>query len=175
MSTMGVDIAVYRCKIGLFCMPVKVRTALRTLSLSKKTVSKILRLAIFLSVLVTLGGDVETNPGPSGRGTSNASEEPRTTRATRQTTLPYAEAVCSPSTSHNVSEAQRPRSRATVSVSSLSQVETSPRSTDNVSSARRPGRGEKRSTELKTNEGKAEVSACSQPERSELFGFIAKN
>ena len=123
-------------------------------------------------MLVTLGGDVETNPG---RGTINASEEPKTTRATRQTTLPYAEAVCSPSTSHNVSEAQRPRSRATVSVSSLSQVEISPRSpisTDNVSSARRPGQCEKRTTELKTNEGKAEVSACSEPEKSELFGLI---
>ena len=126
-------------------------------------------------MLVTLGGDVETNPDPYGKGTTNASEEPRTTRATRQTTLPYTEAVCSPSTSHNVSEAQRSRSRATVSVSSLSQVETSPRSprsTDNVSSARRLGRGEKRTTELKTNEGKAEVSACSEPEKSELFSLI---
>ena len=123
-------------------------------------------------MLVTLAGDVETNPGPCGRGTTNASEEPRTTRATKQTTLPYTEAVCSPSTHHNVSETQRPRPRATVNVSSLSQVETSPRSIDNVSSARRPGRGEKRTAELKSSEGKAEVSACSEPEKSELFGLM---
>ena len=53
--------SVYRARIGNFSMPAKCKHKLHNLHVSKSAVSKVLRLAIFLAVLVTLGSDVETN------------------------------------------------------------------------------------------------------------------
>ena len=61
---MGVDITIYRQKIGLFSMPRKCRSRLEVLRVPRTTVSTIIRLAVFLTILLTLSGDVETNPGP---------------------------------------------------------------------------------------------------------------
>jgi len=56
--------SVYRARLGNFSMPAKCKHKLHNLHASKSVVSKVLRLAIFLAVLVTLGSDVETNSGP---------------------------------------------------------------------------------------------------------------
>ena len=82
---MGVDINVYRIRIGLFSMPRKCRFKLDTLCFARATVSNVLRLTLFISILLALGGDVETNPGP--------------TRPQRQKTLSFAESLASPSSS----------------------------------------------------------------------------
>ena len=61
---MGIDIGLYRIRIGLFSMPIKRGCKLSVLRVSRQSVSVCLRLAVFLSVLTILGGDVELNPGP---------------------------------------------------------------------------------------------------------------
>lgn len=58
-------------------MPRKVKNRLRTICVEKNSVSVVLRLVVFLSVLMTLGGDVELNPGP--------------TRGVKQRTLTFVE------------------------------------------------------------------------------------
>ena len=45
-------------------MPIKRGCKLSVLRVSRQSVSVCLRLAVFLSVLTILGGDVELNPGP---------------------------------------------------------------------------------------------------------------
>ena len=82
---MGVDINVYRIRIGLFSMPRKCRFKLDTLCFARATVSNVLRLTLFISILLVLGGDVETNPRP--------------TRPQRQKTFSFAESLASPSSS----------------------------------------------------------------------------
>lgn len=76
---MGVDLAIYRARIGVFVMPRKCKIKLDTIVLSRSSVSMTLRLVIFWSVLVTLGGDIELNPGPP--------------RNQRQRTISFAEAA----------------------------------------------------------------------------------
>jgi len=61
---MGIDIGLNRIRIGLFSMPIKKGCKLRVLRVSRQSVSVCFRLAVFLSVLTLLGGDVELNPGP---------------------------------------------------------------------------------------------------------------
>ena len=47
-----------------FSMPMKCKSEFHGFYMSRKTVSMILRMAVLLSVLLTLGGDVEINTGP---------------------------------------------------------------------------------------------------------------
>ena len=61
---MGINTALYRIRIGLFSMPVKRGCRIRVLVVGRRSVSVCLRLAVFLSVLMLLGGDIEVNPGP---------------------------------------------------------------------------------------------------------------
>ena len=61
---MGVDLCIYRLRIGVFSMPMKCASVFHGLYMSGKALSMILRLAILLSELLTLDGDVEINTGP---------------------------------------------------------------------------------------------------------------
>ena len=62
---MGVSIEMWRCRIGCFSMPVKLKSALQVLVVSRSTVSLSIRLTLFL--LLAMHG-VEQNPGPRSRG-----------------------------------------------------------------------------------------------------------
>ncbi|KAH3800460.1 hypothetical protein DPMN_154093 [Dreissena polymorpha] len=62
---MRIDIGLYRIRIGLFSMPINTGFKLRVLCIKRQCVSVVLRLAIALSLLTLLGGDVEKNPGPA--------------------------------------------------------------------------------------------------------------
>ena len=115
---MGVDISVYRCRIGMFCMPIKCRNTWTGISVRGKTVSMTLRLAVLMLVLLTLGGDVEENPGPDKVNTRAVTSSRRQnvnthhdsspvitksanvtatgTSMKKQTTLSYAQASASP-------------------------------------------------------------------------------
>ena len=86
---MGVDLVTYRVRIGQFIMPKKSRYRLNKLCVHQCTIKKILRLTILFAVLVTLGGDVEKNPGPGPGQVSSKSQ------ALKQT-VSYAEAARSP-------------------------------------------------------------------------------
>ena len=90
---MGVDIATYRARIGQFCMPRKTRNRLETICLCRSTVSCLLRWTLFLSLLLILGGDVETNPGPP--------------KAQRQKTLQFSDALASPSSTPPLPRSKR--------------------------------------------------------------------
>ncbi|KAH3823408.1 hypothetical protein DPMN_125207 [Dreissena polymorpha] len=79
---MGIDIGLYRIRIGLFSMPFKTGFKLRVLCVKRQCVSVVLRLAIALSLLTLLGGDVEKNPGP-------------VTKNTRQQTLSFSQVPAS--------------------------------------------------------------------------------
>lgn len=81
---MGIDLVLYRARIGLFTMPRRSKFKLDKLSVSRKTVSMILRLVICLAMLITLGGDIESNPGPP--------------RGLKQKTLSFSEAASSAAT-----------------------------------------------------------------------------
>ncbi|KAH3801919.1 hypothetical protein DPMN_155581 [Dreissena polymorpha] len=59
-------------------MPIQCGFKLRVLCVNRQSVSVVLRLAIALSLLTLLGGDVEQNPRP-------------TTKNTKQLTLPFSE------------------------------------------------------------------------------------
>ena len=80
---MGVDITIYRQRIELFSMPRKCTSRLEVLGVPRTTASTIIRLAVFLTILLTLRGDVETNPGPP--------------RPQKQKTLSFNEGAMSPS------------------------------------------------------------------------------
>ena len=62
---MCVAIEIWRCRIGCFSQPVKVKTALQVLTLSRASVSLSVRVVLFL--LLAMHG-VEQNPGPRSRG-----------------------------------------------------------------------------------------------------------
>ncbi|KAH3751339.1 hypothetical protein DPMN_185892 [Dreissena polymorpha] len=79
---MGIDIGLYRIRIGLFSMPFKTGFKLRVLCVKRQCVWLVLRLAIALSLLTLLGGDVEKNPGP-------------VTKNTRQQTLSFSQVPAS--------------------------------------------------------------------------------
>ena len=61
---MGVSIEMWRCRIGCFSNPVKLKSAMHVLVLSRSTVSLSIRIMLFL--LLTMHG-VEQNPGPGSR------------------------------------------------------------------------------------------------------------
>jgi len=107
---MGIDIGLYRIRIGQFCMPKKCKIKLDCIVLRKRTVSVILRLVLFWSVLLTLGGNVELNPGPL--------------RAAKQRTLSFAEVVSSPpsTSAPNPSLSQEPPRRASSRANKDSEV-----------------------------------------------------
>ncbi|KAH3819958.1 hypothetical protein DPMN_121702 [Dreissena polymorpha] len=71
---MGIDIGLYRIRIGLFSMPIKTGFKLRVLCVKRLCVSVVLRLAIALSLLTLLGGDVEkkSRAGHKEHQTANA-------------------------------------------------------------------------------------------------------
>ena len=62
---MGVSIEMWRCRIGCFSQPVKCKTTLQVLIVSRSSVSLSIRIALFL--LLAMHG-VEQNPGPGARG-----------------------------------------------------------------------------------------------------------
>ena len=62
---MGVELSIYRERIGRFCLPIKRRTGMRTLKVSGIKVRLFLRLSLFMSILLVMGGDMEMNPGPT--------------------------------------------------------------------------------------------------------------
>lgn len=64
---MGVEITVWRVKIGTFMMPDKRRCAFRGIKVPSAYISQGLRWIVVLSILLLNSGDVESNPGPSDR------------------------------------------------------------------------------------------------------------
>ena len=119
-------------------MPNKCKSVFHGLCMSRKAVSTTLRLAILLSVLLTMGGGVERNPGPdrlsafsSSVGNRKANEteshslSPAVTRSggasgvtstrknvNKQGTLTYAEVSASPSNTSQNTQDRASRSRA---------------------------------------------------------------
>jgi len=93
---MGIDIGLYRIRIGLFTMQIKRGCKLSVLRVSRQSASVWLRLAVFLSVLTILGGDVELNPGPPRQQKQrllsfaevSAAETPSTTPVPKYNTIP---------------------------------------------------------------------------------------
>ncbi|KAH3735197.1 hypothetical protein DPMN_041659 [Dreissena polymorpha] len=79
---MAIDTALYRIRIEFFVMAIKTRSRVCSLCVSKRSIRVCLCLAIFLSMLMLLGGDVETNPGLP--------------RSQKQRTLSFAETVARP-------------------------------------------------------------------------------
>ena len=75
---MGVDITVWRARIGCFICRGKRIKRLKVIILTngiKKSISLILRVSTCMAVLILLCGDVETNPGPPKQdGTRNKSQ-----------------------------------------------------------------------------------------------------
>lgn len=65
---MGVSVEMWRCRIGCFSQPVKLKSALQVLVVSRSSVSLSIRIALFL--LLAMHG-VEQNPGPRSRGGNN--------------------------------------------------------------------------------------------------------
>ena len=87
---MGVDIELYRLRIGVFVQPNTCRKVLRSIYVPGRCILTIMRIYILFAVLVVnLSGDVELNPGPPKP--SEKSSEPRA--RTRQQTLSFAGAA----------------------------------------------------------------------------------
>lgn len=84
---MGVELTVYRIRIGLFTMPKKCKHGLNKIVVSKSSMSVFLRLLVGLSVVLLMGGDVEINPGPPKRQLSQQTisftDSPTTTSSNR--------------------------------------------------------------------------------------------
>ena len=59
---MGVDLMVYRIRVGTFLMPKRVRTSLPLLKVSKYGVSASIRVALIVAMLIVLVVDIELNP-----------------------------------------------------------------------------------------------------------------
>lgn len=99
---MGVDLNVYRVRIGTFTMPNKCRRTLHGYKIGYLTVRKGLRLCVLFGLLLVICGDVEVNPGPAtGRGSVQRSQG-------RQTQLSFSQAaVASPPTSEPRTRQQR--------------------------------------------------------------------
>ena len=103
-------------------MPRKSRIKLCTICVGKNSISACLRLAIFLSVLTIVGGDIELNPGPgtgAGAGLKAAGKGPK------QRTLSFAEVAGSPTGPSGPPPSQEPyRTRAASKASNDSEVMT---------------------------------------------------
>ena len=89
---MGVDICVYRARIGTFLMPNKSRNRMSVLCVSKGAVSLCLRTLVALSLLLVVSGSVEVNPGP-GTQRQNSQNSQNSQVSTRQRTLSFAQAT----------------------------------------------------------------------------------
>ena len=89
---MGVDILIYRCRIGTFVMPLKCRTCIHGIRLSKGKIRLCVRALVALSLLLVVSGDVESNPGPGSGQEPLASQKPQT----RQRQLSFAQVTASP-------------------------------------------------------------------------------
>ena len=85
LSIMGVDIQVWRIRIGSFIQPRKSRNALKCLYVSGKSKFSVLRVCLRFSVRLPMCGDVESNPGPARGGHQSQSQAFRP--VTRQSTL----------------------------------------------------------------------------------------
>ena len=62
---MGVDIEAYRARIGTFWMPCKKKNKVSELKIPSKYICAGVRLFSLFGLLLVMGGDVETNPGPN--------------------------------------------------------------------------------------------------------------
>lgn len=124
---MGVDLSVWRAKIGLFMMPNKGRVRVRGLKLPLAVFSIGLRWILILSIGLIISGDVEANPGPVGRGnrgnrtarqsTDNNNVSNVINTRSRQRTLSSSFALSQPADIHG----QSPRASASANAQSLSQ------------------------------------------------------
>ena len=65
---MGVNIQIWRIRIGTFIQPGKSRNTLKCLYVSGKAVFSVFRVCLLVSVLLLMCGDVESNPGPARGG-----------------------------------------------------------------------------------------------------------
>lgn len=81
---MGVDIQMWRFRIGNFVQPRKCRSALNKLYVSGKAVFGLVRMTLVFSLLLMLCGDVESNPGPP----KQVRQSDRV--ATRQSTISFS-------------------------------------------------------------------------------------
>ena len=66
-AKMGIDVNAWRARIGTFTEPRKSCFKIAAIMLATKTVSLTIRLMLALSLMITLAGDVESNPGPDTR------------------------------------------------------------------------------------------------------------
>ena len=91
---MGVDLSVYRARIGTFCMPNKCRLVLHGYKTG-------LRLCVLFGLLLVVCGDVEVNPGPAtDRGSVKR-------RQMRQTQISSSQPATSPPSSEPRTQHQR--------------------------------------------------------------------
>ena len=65
---MGVEICVWRAVIGMFVQPNKCRSHLNGYIIWKSWINGGLRWILSMSILLIISGDIESNPGPTGRG-----------------------------------------------------------------------------------------------------------
>ena len=76
---MGIDVCQWRCRIGCFLQPVKIKSHMQTLKITSRSMSIAIRTVLFLLLFVY---GIEANPGPvnggSGRGeNARGSGQPR--------------------------------------------------------------------------------------------------
>ena len=88
---MGVDISVYRLRIGTALMPNKSRSRMSVLCVSRNATSMCLRVLVAASLLLVVSGDIEVNPGPTQRQTVQNGQSSQV--STRQRTLSFAQAT----------------------------------------------------------------------------------
>ena len=107
---MGVDIGLYRARIGLFSMPDKSKNKMAVLCIARKSMTLCLRILVGMSLLLLASGDVEVNPGPGQSRTSSQSSAQNSQVSTRQRTLSFSQAASAPPTdrrsSHGHAEPQ---------------------------------------------------------------------
>lgn len=117
---MGVDIHMWRVKIGLFTMPNKCRTRVRGLKLPRTVIFVGLRWILIMSVVLLNSGDVETNPGPTGQGSRTARQSHASNSVvTRsgQRTLSSSFSLSQPAQRTDVTDVSRPLSASVLNLS----------------------------------------------------------
>ena len=118
---MGIDIVLWRVRIGSFAQPNKSKSCLHGLTLTFGHISLSNRVALFLLLIVE---GVESNPGPGGRGRtsrSNAGNRGRG-RGTVQSTSVTENVVQTrgASRSHSQSQSEQPTLNAWISSGRIS-------------------------------------------------------
>lgn len=123
---MGVELVIYRIRIGVFTMPRKCKYKMDKIVISNTSVSVFLRLLVGLSVVLLMGGDIEMNPGPprqQSQRTLSFVESPSGT-ATGNTRSRYANQN-SPADQHNDEMKAEVRSDLAVINGKLNDMSTS--------------------------------------------------